>query len=148
MAKQSGHSDTTTDGIRIQVAAQFVPEHSDPDNGQFVYAYRVVVTNEGELAARLLKRYWLILDSENHKREVRGSGVVGHQPRLEPGESFQYMSWCPLPTEWGSMEGHYGMERDNGDEFEAAVGRFFLAPNTAPISEMETPEEGQTSVLL
>ena len=135
---ESGHSDTVTDGIRVQVAAQYVEAQSDPDRNHWVYAYRVVISNEGDSSAKLLSRHWLIRDAHNELQEVRGPGVVGENPELEPGESFSYMSGCPLPTEWGTMEGSYTMRRPTGEEFEARIARFFLAPNTAPIEGLET----------
>lgn len=133
---QKGHSDTSTAGVRVRVAAQYVPERSNPRDGEFVFVYRVVVTNEGDAPVRLISRYWLILDATNERREVRGEGVVGQQPLLQPGESFQYMSGCPLGTPWGSMEGSYRMQRLDGREFDVPIGRFFLAPSVPPISSM------------
>jgi len=123
-----GHSDTTTEGIRVRVGAQYRPDQSDPDRRHYVYAYRVVLTNQGERPAKLLSRHWIIRDANNELREVRGQGVVGEQPRLEPGESFQYVSGCPLGTSWGTMEGSYEMQREDGETFRARIGRFFLAP--------------------
>jgi ApaG protein len=130
---ESGHSDTLTQGIRVQVAAQYVPAQSDPERRHWVYGYRVVISNEGPQRARLLSRHWIIRDANNETQEVRGPGVVGENPDLGPGESFAYMSGCPLPTSWGTMEGSYRMVRPDGAEFDAAIGRFFLAPNVAPI---------------
>jgi ApaG protein len=135
--KQTGHSDTTTEGIRVRVAAQFVPQQSEPERNHFVYAYRVVLTNRGERAAKLLSRHWIIRDANNVRRDVTGDGVIGEQPHLEPGERFEYMSGCPLSTEWGTMEGSYKMARDDGSTFEARIGRFFLAPSAAPIVAMD-----------
>ena len=131
---ESGHSDVTTQGIRVRVAAQYLPEQSDPERRQFNYVYRVILTNVGERKAKLLSRHWIIRDAHNERREVRGPGVVGQYPELEPGESFEYMSGCPLPTEWGTMEGTYRMRREDGEEFDIAIGRFFLAPSAAPIN--------------
>jgi ApaG protein len=131
-----GTSDTVTHGIRIRVGAQFVSDQSDPDRRHYVFAYRVVISNEGTQAAQLLSRHWVIRDAHNDVREVRGPGVVGEQPRIEPGGTYEYMSGCPLPTEWGTMEGTYTMQRDDGSRFEAAIGRFFLAPNTEPLSAL------------
>lgn len=136
---QSGHSDTNTQGIRIRVAAQFLPEQSDPDERQYVFVYRVIIHNDSTSAAKLLSRHWVILDAHNERREVRGPGVVGKQPRLEPGESFEYLSGCPLPTEWGTMEGSFQFQADDGSTFDAAIGRFFLAQTSAPISELGEP---------
>ena len=135
MAK--GHSDQTTDGIRVRVAAEYLPEHSDPDRRRWVYAYRVILTNIGGKRARLVSRHWVIRDANNDVREVRGPGVVGEQPDLAPGESFTYTSACPLATEWGTMEGSYRMVREDGSTFDAHIARFFLARTVAPISQME-----------
>lgn len=126
-------SDVVTEGIRVQAAAQFVPDHSDPSRKHYQYVYRIVLTNQGQAPARLRTRHWVILDAHNERREVRGDGVVGEMPHLQPGETFHYESGCPLPTEWGTMEGSYEMERDDGERFQVAVGRFFLAPSNPPI---------------
>ncbi len=136
--KQSGHSDEVTEGIRVRVGAQFLPEHSDPSEGRYTFVYRVVLRNEGDRWARLCSRHWIILDADNHLEEVRGPGVVGHFPELAPGESFDYVSGCPLSTPWGTMEGSFEMEREDGSRFQARVGRFFLAETAAPIDEMDT----------
>ena len=134
---QTGHSDTTTGGIRVRVASQFLPERSDPDRGLYFFVYRVQLTNDGTEPARLLSRYWLITDGQGETEEVQGAGVVGDQPHLEPGEGYEYMSGCPLETEWGTMEGHYEFERDGGERFEVSIGRFFLAMGTAPITALD-----------
>lgn len=119
-------SDLTTDGIRIRVQAKFLPEQSDPVRGIRVFAYTIRISNEGPAPAKLLNRHWVIKDSWGHTREVRGPGVVGEQPRLEPGQEFEYTSFCPLPTPQGTMSGSYGMVRDDGERFDARVGEFFL----------------------
>jgi ApaG protein len=135
---ESGHSDTVTDGIRVRVAAQYVPDHSDPERNEYLYAYKVILSNEGTRSARLLSRHWIILDAHNDTREVRGPGVVGEQPELKPGASFEYMSRCPLRTEWGTMEGSYRFVREDGTLFDARIGRFFLARTVAPLSALST----------
>jgi len=132
--EQTGHSDVLTEGIRVQVAAQYLPERSDPDHARHLFAYRVRIRNEGELPATLRTRRWVIIDADGDTEIVEGAGVVGEEPRLEPGDVHEYVSGCPLETTWGTMEGHFGMERDDGSRFEAVVGRFFLAPTVAPIS--------------
>lgn len=131
---RKGHSDTTSEGIRIRVGAQYVPEHSDPDRSNFVFAYRVVIENVGLEPAQLLDRHWVIVDALGETREVRGPGVVGEQPRLDPGERFEYVSGAQIETDWGSMEGSYTFVRPGGETFEARIGRFFLAPNLAPLA--------------
>ena len=119
-------SDTVTEGIRVQAAAQYLDGESEPDQRQYLFAYRIRIRNEGTRRARLKSRHWIIVDADNHREDVRGPGVVGKTPLLAPGESFEYSSGCPLRTPWGTMEGTYAMERDDGTSFEAAVGRFFL----------------------
>jgi len=123
---QTPNSDVVSHGIRVRAAAQPVPERSDPESDTYEFVYRVTITNEGSTSARLLERHWVILDADNGRQDVRGPGVVGEQPYLAPGESYEYMSRCPLTTPWGTMEGSYTFERDDGSRFEAAVGRFFL----------------------
>lgn len=134
-------SDVTTGGIRVQVEPRYLPEHSSPGGGvddggtptgpRWVWAYRVRLSNVGESAATLTDRRWTITDADGGSHDVEGPGVVGHRPRLEPGQGFEYESFCPLPTSWGTMEGWYRFLRDPeggqaGEQFEAAVGRFYL----------------------
>ena len=123
---QSPNSDTVTHGIRVTAQALYVPERSDPEAETYEFVYRITIVNEGDAPARLLERHWVILDSENRREDVRGAGVVGEQPYLQPGEKYEYMSRCPLATPWGTMEGSYTFARDDGSRFEVAVGRFFL----------------------
>jgi len=134
---QTGHSDVTTEGIRVRVGARYLRDQSSPEAGRWAYAYRVRLDNVGDRTAQLLRRAWVILDADNERREVRGEGVVGEQPVLAPGESFQYVSAATLPTEWGTMEGHYTMVREDGSTFDVAVGRFFLTPNVAPLPALD-----------
>jgi ApaG protein len=129
--KRPASSDTVTEGIRVQAAAQYMPSESNPSDRQYIYAYRIILSNEGTRRAKLKSRHWIILDADNHREDVRGPGVVGKTPDLAPGERFEYMSGCPLRTSWGTMEGSYIFERESGEQFEALIGRFFLVP-TAP----------------
>ena len=131
--QQTGHSDATTRGIRIRVGAMYLPEQSDRQIGRYLFAYRVLISNEGDYPAKLIARHWIIRDADNEVEEVRGPGVVGEQPHLKPGDLFEYSSGCPLTTTWGTMEGSYTMELEDGSTFEAEIGRFFLAPNTGPL---------------
>ena len=131
---QRASSDTTTDGIRVEASAHYIPKDSNPDGRQYVYGYRITITNVGTRRARLRSRHWVILDADNNSQEVRGQGVVGQFPDLAPGQRFEYTSGCPLPTKWGTMEGSYTFEREDGSLFQAAVGRFFLAPNTPRVA--------------
>jgi ApaG protein len=116
-----------TDGIWVQVEATYLPERSSPTELRYLFAYRIRILNRGEETAQLMDRYWLITDGNGETEEVEGPGVVGNQPVLGPGEAFEYTSFCPLPTEVGTMEGHYRMQRDSGEVFLAEVPRFTLA---------------------
>ncbi len=123
-------SNTETEGVRITVKAAFWPERSSPDNNQWAFTYAVTVKNEGTRAATLRARHWVITDANGRVEEVRGEGVVGKQPRLESGDSFEYTSWAMLRTPFGTMRGEYVMERIDGSRFEAKIGEFVLTqPN-------------------
>ena len=123
-------SNTETEGVRVTVKASFWPERSAPDNNQWAFTYSVKVTNEGTRVATLRARHWVITDANGRVEEVRGEGVVGKQPRLEAGESFEYTSWAMLRTPFGSMRGEYLMERQDGSKFEAQISEFALTqPN-------------------
>lgn len=119
-------SDTTTDGIRVGATAYYLPEESDPDEQRWVFGYTIVLVNVGDEAAQLLSRHWVIIDAHGRREDVEGPGVVGETPRLAPGQAFKYQSFCPLRTEWGTMEGTYRFRRDDAREFDAAIGRFYL----------------------
>ena len=119
-------SDTTTNGIRVGATAFFLPEESDPDHKKFRFGYRIVIVNEGTTTATLRNRYWRIIDGNGVIEEVKGEGVVGQQPRLEPGQGFKYTSYCPLTTSWGTMEGEYDFETETGEHFAVRIGRFYL----------------------
>jgi ApaG protein len=143
----SPHSDTTTDGIRVQAAAEYLaqdnlpPEFAAADHGSkphFVFRYKITLTNVGDSTARLLARHWIIVDSDGRREDVRGRGVVGEFPKLLPGESHSYLSYCPLPTKWGTMEGSYTFEREDGKRFVVNIGRFFLVPQAPPL-RLESP---------
>lgn len=128
-------SDLVTEGIRVRAAAEFVPDESDPERPSYVFGYRIVMSNEGSTSATLEQRHWTIVDANGRRSEVRGAGVVGEFPTLNPGEQFEYSSRCPLTTSWGSMEGSYRFRRPDGTRFEVKVGRFFLAVNAPPIAQ-------------
>jgi ApaG protein len=119
-------SSVTTEGIRITVKATYWPERSAPASHQFAFMYTVELVNEGGEPAQLRGRHWLITDATGRVEEVRGEGVVGKQPRLGPGERFEYTSWAMLRTPFGSMRGSYSMVRPDGRRFEARVGEFAL----------------------
>ncbi|GAB1394845.1 Co2+/Mg2+ efflux protein ApaG [Rhodocyclaceae bacterium] len=113
--------------IEIEVATQYLPEQSNPDEERYFFAYSITVTNTGTEAAQLISRHWVITDAAGKTEEVRGLGVVGHQPFLKPGESFEYSSGCPLATPVGTMRGSYQMVAEDGTRFEAPVSEFVLA---------------------
>lgn len=115
-----------TKGIRIEVEPAYVPEQSRPTESYFFFSYRVRITNEGEAPAQLISRHWIITDGNGVIHEVKGPGVVGQQPTLEPGKTFEYSSFCPLPTPTGNMRGTYQMLDENRSEFEAKIPLFFL----------------------
>jgi len=115
-----------TEGIRITAKTKFVPEQSDPARGRYLYSYEITIENLGAQPAQLLTRHWIITDAMGRVEEVRGEGVVGETPYLEPGESFSYTSFCPLPSEYGTMEGTYGMVRPDGAKFDAEIPVFPL----------------------
>ncbi len=115
-----------TRGLRVEAAAQYLPSESDPERGRFIFIYRIRITNEGHRNVQLKSRAWLIIDAKSKREEVRGEGVVGKQPRIAPGETFEYTSYCPLRTDWGTMEGHFDFAFEDGEEFLAEVGRFYM----------------------
>lgn len=120
-------SDTVTEGIRIVVKPAFWPERSSPEHRQWAFTYSIVITNQGPVAATLRERHWLITDASGREEEVRGPGVVGRQPELGPGDTFEYTSWVRLHTPFGMMRGSYRMVRPDGSSFEAAIGEFSLS---------------------
>lgn len=128
-------SETITEGIRIAVQPRYVPEQSDPDSGQWFFAYRIEIRNLSDATATLRTRHWMITDADGERRDVEGEGVVGEQPRLEPGQSFTYESFCPLATPWGTMEGSYTFERDDFTTFKARIDRFFLVSDPQPVAD-------------
>jgi ApaG protein len=119
-------SDALTHDIRVEVLSQHSPENSRPSEGQWVFQYTVRITNQGTDTVQLLSRHWIITDGAGRAQEVKGPGVVGQQPMLEPGQSFQYSSWCPIETPTGMMQGTYQMVRSGGEEFEIEIAPFAL----------------------
>ena len=111
----------------ISVSPRFLSEQSDPDKGQYLFAYTIRIVNSGQTVAQLISRHWIITDANQHVEEVRGPGVVGEQPRLAPGETFEYTSGCPLPTPFGSMRGTYQCVAEDGTEFEVPIPEFLLS---------------------
>ena len=115
-----------TRGIRVTVKPSFLDDQSDPEEGRFLWSYMVTIENKGSETVQLLSRYWHISDATGRVQEMRGPGVVGAQPILEPGQSFQYTSGCPLPTASGAMSGHYDMRAVSGDGFAVEIPLFLL----------------------
>ncbi|HEY0270390.1 MAG TPA: Co2+/Mg2+ efflux protein ApaG [Sphingomonas sp.] len=121
-----------TAGITVRVSVSYLPEQSAPGNGQWFWSYHIRIENDSERAVQLLTRHWIITDGRGEQHEVRGEGVVGDQPLIAPGESYDYVSGCPLRTPTGSMRGSYGMIDATGALFDATIPRFpLLAPATA-----------------
>ncbi|MBV2234387.1 MAG: Co2+/Mg2+ efflux protein ApaG [Sterolibacterium sp.] len=113
--------------ISVNVSTQYLPEQSDPADRRHVFAYTIDIRNTGSVAAQLISRHWIITDAEEQVQEVRGLGVVGHQPLLQPGQSFTYTSGCALTTPVGTMRGSYQMTAEDGTVFEAPIAEFMLA---------------------
>ena len=120
-------SEAVTRGIRVQVDPEFDPQRSKPEAGHWFFLYTVTIENQGIETVQLVSRHWIITDGNNQVEEVRGPGVVGEQPILAPGESFQYTSGCPLTTDVGKMEGTYQMVTSSDEEFDAEIAPFTLA---------------------
>lgn len=120
-------SDSPQYRIEVESVPQFIPDQSNPDEGRFVFAYTITIRNTGKLPAQLISRHWIITDANNAVQEVRGLGVVGHQPLLQPGERFEYTSGCSLTTPVGTMKGTYQMVGEDGTRFDATIPEFVLA---------------------
>jgi ApaG protein len=119
-------SDTLTEGLRVRVEPRYISEHSEPEQRRWIFAYHVHMANTSDVALTLCTRQWSIIDGNGEHHEVNGPGVVGMTPRIEPGASFEYESFCPLPCAWGTMEGSYLFCDDEGNERTAKVDRFYL----------------------
>ena len=113
--------------IRIDVVTDYVDEQSEPDADRYVFAYTITIANNGNVAATLLSRHWVITDANGKVQEVSGDGVVGEQPHLKPGDEFRYSSGAVLETPVGAMQGLYRMEAENGASFDAPIAPFTLA---------------------
>lgn len=120
-------SEAVTRGVRVQVESEYAPDRSDPSRNEWFFLYTIRIINEGTETVQLLTRHWIITDGTGHVEEVRGPGVVGKQPILAPGESFEYTSGCPLSTPFGVMEGTYQMTTAGGERFDAKVAPFTLS---------------------
>lgn len=127
-------SEAMTRGIRIRVESRYRDEHSNPQQGQYLFSYEVVIENLGEETVQLLTRRWVITDGEGRRQVVEGPGVVGQTPVLAPGACHVYESFCPLPTLLGMMEGSYGMVTEDGVSFDAEIAPFTLSAGTETVN--------------
>ncbi len=116
----------TTDGVTVRVSVSYLPEQSEPERGRWFWAYHIRLENEGAETVQLLTRHWVITDGRGARHSVEGEGVVGEQPVIEPGASFDYVSGCPLATPSGAMQGTYRMVREDGAIFDVEIPRFSL----------------------
>ncbi|MBK1705909.1 Co2+/Mg2+ efflux protein ApaG [Halochromatium glycolicum] len=112
--------------IHVSAQTRYLPEQSDPDAKRFTFAYTITIRNAGSESAKLLNRHWIVTDANGKTQEVRGAGVVGEQPHLQPGESFEYTSGTQIETPLGSMHGSYDMIADDGTRFDAVIQPFSL----------------------
>ena len=117
-------SEAVTNSIRVTVTSQF--SHAAPHRNRWFFIYKVRISNEGTDTVQLISRHWIITTGSNEVEEVKGPGVVGHQPTLAPGQSFEYTSGCPLATAFGSMRGSYQMVTSDGSGFDAEIAEFAL----------------------
>ena len=120
-------SNTVTRGICVEVGSEYISERSEPREHYFFFAYHVRITNVGGETVQLLSREWIITDGDGNAERVVGPGVIGEQPTLPPEKTFEYSSFCPLRTNFGSMHGHYTMKTKAGETFEAEIAPFTLA---------------------
>lgn len=118
---------STTHSIKVQVTPRYVPEQSEPKRSQYLFTYEVEIANHTGDPVQLMRRRWFIRDGQGRMEEVEGSGVVGQQPMIAPGDSFKYSSFCPLTTPTGTMHGIYVMKDPAGKEFEIQIPMFILA---------------------
>lgn len=132
----NGKSEAVTEGVRVRVESRFVPQQSNPGRGRYVFTYTVKIDNESSTTVQLRTRHWVITDANARVEEVRGEGVVGEQPVIEAGQSFQYTSGCILRTPWGTMNGTYRLHREDGSSFDALISPFLLAAPFATPTEV------------
>lgn len=114
-------------GVVVQTQVNYLPEQSDEAGNRFVFSYTITITNLGRMPAKLISRHWIITDAHNHVQEVRGQGVVGEQPLLQPNQTFEYTSGTVLTTQVGTMSGSYQMQAEDGTQFEVEIPQFVLS---------------------
>ena len=122
-------SEVVTEGIRVRALPAYQADHSSPEQNRYLFSYHIIIHNESEGNVTLKSRYWKSINAEGDEHEVRGSGVVGETPTITPGEFYEYDSFSILDTPFGTMEGYYIFERDDGDIIKVEVKRFYLATN-------------------
>ncbi len=123
--------DLTSAAIKVDVATRYLADDSDPEDDKFVFAYTITITNQGDIAAKLLTRHWIITHGNGKTQEVKGDGVVGEQPLIKPGQGYQYTSGTVLETPVGTMGGSYQMVDEQGQQFDATIPDFVLSgPHT------------------
>jgi ApaG protein len=122
----------STPKIEVRVQSRYVPQQSSPLDEAYGFAYTITLRNTGQVPAQLISRHWIIVDADGHREEVRGLGVIGQQPLLKPGESFEYTSGSRLRTPTGSMEGSYRFVREDGESFDVPIARFTLDATGQP----------------
>ena len=120
-------SETVTRGVRVRVKSQYDPSRSRPNQQQWFFLYTIQISNEGAETVQLISRHWIITDANGKVEEVQGPGVVGEQPVLATGQSFEYTSGCPLTTPFGTMHGTYQMTTTSGTRFDAQIAAFTLS---------------------
>ena len=120
-------SEAVTRDVRVQVTSRYSPSRSQPSRSEWFFLYTIEISNEGSETVQLISRHWIIADSNEKVEEIRGLGVIGQQPTLAPGESFEYTSGCPLTTPFGSMQGTYQMVTTGGERFDVEVAPFTLS---------------------
>lgn len=113
--------------IQVTVTTHYIKEESNPEASRFIFSYTILIENTGDISAKLLSRHWIITDADNRIQEVKGKGVIGEQPYIKPGQSFQYSSGTMLETPVGSMQGSYQMVADDDHHFDAIIEPFSLA---------------------
>jgi ApaG protein len=123
---ESGKTRMSQYQFSVSSEVRYLPDESDPERRKYAFAYTLTIRNTGQAPAQLIARHWVITDSENHVQEVKGLGVVGHQPLLKPGEQFEYTSWAVIATPVGTMRGEYFCVAEDGERFDAPVPEFVL----------------------
>ncbi len=127
LRSNAGMAESKKYEISVTTETQYLADQSEPESGRYIFAYTITIRNTGNVPAQLISRHWIITDAESHVQEVRGLGVVGHQPLLKPDERFEYTSGCALTTAVGTMRGSYQMVAEDGTAFEVPIAEFALA---------------------